>query len=251
MIDAEDIDITQVINEIQGFRNEIINSIKSGDITFLPNASVKELPAYKNAASVQGVKGATAWNIIFPENMIEFPAKVVLLKVKMFTEKDIEPLKETHPIYYERIINGIFHDKTGMFVKVNKEKNAPDYINERLVGTNWWDNIPKKYRTKYKKLGIQAWNEFVDEYYSNPENSDTPEYLDISDVKGLQVIAIPKTETIPKWLDPYIDYSTLVNSILAPFNPVMEIFGVPLLEEGKVTKGVNRKTEAISNIIKF
>ena len=43
----------------------------------------------------------------------------------------------------------------------------------------------------------------------------------------------------------------MINNILAPFEPVLRIFKVRTIEEGKTVNGVNRKTEAISNIIKF
>jgi hypothetical protein len=69
--------------------------------------------------------------------------------------------------------------------------------------------------------------------------------------KGMQIIAIPTNEKIPEWLQPYIDINTIVNDILAPFYPVLKIFKIRTIEEGKTRNGVNRKTNTISNIIKF
>jgi hypothetical protein len=43
----------------------------------------------------------------------------------------------------------------------------------------------------------------------------------------------------------------MVNNILAPFNPILDIIGIQTIEEGKIRNGVNRKTKAVSNIIKF
>ena len=70
-------------------------------------------------------------------------------------------------------------------------------------------------------------------------------------IVGMNVIAIPQNTKIPSWLDPYIDYTTIVNNILSPFVPVLELFGVKTLEEGKMFGGINRKTNSISNIIRF
>ena len=64
-------------------------------------------------------------------------------------------------------------------------------------------------------------------------------------------IAIPSNAEIPDWLQPYIDYSTMINNILSPFLPVSEIFGLQTISEGKTIGGVNRKTEAFTNIVKF
>ena len=47
----------------------------------------------------------------------------------------------------------------------------------------------------------------------------------------------------------YID--TIINDITAPFAPVMEVLGVKTLEEGKTRNGISRKTNSITNIIKF
>jgi hypothetical protein len=185
--------------------------------------------------------------------MIELPAKICLLKLNIFDPDDIEDLKNTHPDFYNKIMDKVFNDTTGMFIKTKQEVNVPKILNPSVVKRekNWTKLIPKKYRTKFKKLGVEAWNEFAQALLDEEIYDPDEEYVTESDVKGMQVIAIPKTEKIPQWLDPYIDYNTLINTILAPFNPVMEIFNVPLIEEGKTRKGVNRKTTTISNIIKF
>ena len=72
-------------------------------------------------------------------------------------------------------------------------------------------------------------------------------------VRGMQVIALPNNAetTIPSWLDPYIDYTTLVNNILSPFKAVWELFGIRSIDEGKSIGGVNRKTKGYSTIIDF
>jgi hypothetical protein len=43
----------------------------------------------------------------------------------------------------------------------------------------------------------------------------------------------------------------MINNIIAPFEPVLEIFGAQFTEEGKTKNGVNRKTNTVTNIIKF
>ena len=64
---------------------------------------------------------------------------------------------------------------------------------------------------------------------------------------GINVLSIPKGSTIPEWALDYIDYRTIVNNILAPFNSVLDIFNLPGIEEGKTGK----KTTGISNIIRL
>ena len=54
-------------------------------------------------------------------------------------------------------------------------------------------------------------------------------------------------ENIPEWALDFIDYNTMVNNILAPFNSVKEIFNLPTIDEGQT----GRKSGGLSNIIKL
>jgi len=243
IINADRIDVRGMIKELEQFKEDVYKSITNGEKTFLPNGNVKEIGAYKDPGRVTGVLASTAWNILNPDNMIEAPAKVSLVKLNIFTEESIEDLKDVDIEKYNLIIDKIFNDNTGLFVK--KKVEPIGYIKE---GTqNWWLTIPSKYRARYKEKGIKAWNEFVDEVY----DKGLPREVVTTNKKGLQVIAIPADTDIPQWLMPYIDYSTIINNILSPFDAVLAIFKVRTVNEGKSVNSVNRKTKAISNIIKF
>ena len=254
---GDEIDIKGIMEALTEFRNEVITSIKSGDKRFLPNGSPKEIEAYADPSSEQSVRGVFTWNILFPDNQIELPAKVSLLKLKIFKESDILPLKETHPDIYNTIIEKIFNDDTGVFVTKKNIVNYISYVNEK--DKKWFENIPPKWKTKYKKLGPKEWNKFVEEYESaDLSDPKIAKKYNLGDgvetkVRGMQVIAIPNKEDvkIPEWLDPYIDYSALINSILSPFKAVWELFGIRSIDEGKSVGGVNRKTKGYSTIIDF
>ncbi len=237
----EDIDVEAIMREINKFRQDLIGKIREGDTSFLPNASPKEIEAYADPSSEQSIRGVFAWNLIYPNNIIELPNKVSMLKLNIFKEEDIKDLKETDPEIYNTIIDKVFHDTTGMFVTTKKDND----IKKVKDKDKWWNDLPKKYQAKYKKLGIDAWNEFVENY----DGDDDPEIFVKS--KGMQVIAIPQTEKIPSWLLPYIDYTTIVDNILSPFMPVLEIFNTRPIVIGKSVGGVDRKTKGFSNIIKI
>lgn len=258
VIDSDIIDLRGILIELKQFKENIRDSISRGERTYLPNGNAKEFDAYKNPEQEQSVRGVLAWNILHPDNQIELPSKVSLLKLNIFTEEDILPLKETNPEIYKLIIDKIFNDETGMFVTKTKDAGI-DYVNPKAK--DWYENIPKKFQSKYKKLGPLEWNHFVD-VVSNDESSDydvklAEKYRDdvcgkwIYKKRGLQVIAIPSNALIPEWLQPYIDYATMINNIIAPFIPVLEIFQSKTVEEGKLKNGVNRKTNAFTNIVKF
>lgn len=248
ILDSETIEIKEMIKDIRDFKDDIYKSIINGERTFLPNGSAKELAAYKDPASEQSVRGVLAWNAIYPDNSIDFPSKVSLVKMNIFTEDDIEDMKDSHPEIYNIIINQIFNDTTGIFVTKIKDYGI-DYVNPKQ--NDWYEYIPKKYKTKYKKLGPVEWNSFVDSTIDNPKYNNDKSDKWIYKKRGMQVLAIPSNEKIPEWALPYIDYSTMINNIIAPFKPVLEIFGTQFVEEGKTKNGVSRKTDAITNIIKF
>lgn len=243
---SDEIDIRGMIDDIYAFRDEVRESILSGDKRFLPNGNAKELEGYKNPNSVQTVKAVTAWNIIYPDHTIELPTKVSLLKMNIFTRDDIKDLHKTHPDIYEKIINGIFEDKTGMFV--TKEWIPTGVYMVFKKNKDWWKEIPEKYRKEYKSKGLKEWNRFVSDEYDGERSENG--YWEFTE-KGLLVLAIPLNEDIPKWAIPYIDMDTLVNNILSPFLPVLKIFKNKTLEVGKTRNGVDRKTEGLSRMVKF
>lgn len=244
ILDSDDININNILKELKQFELHVKNSILNGERTFLPNGNAKELAAYKNPSTVSTVRAFTAWNILNPDNQIELPSKISLVKMNIFDEKDIEDLKDTHQDIYDIIIEKIFNDTTGMFVNKKLIEEKITYINPK--DSKWLEKVPKKYKTKFKKLTVEDWNKFVDEY----EGPQLEKKYDVKS-KGLQILAIPSNTKIPDWCIPYIDINTMVNNILAPFRPVLELFGIQFTEEGKTKNGVNRKTEKFTNVIKF
>lgn len=195
ILGPENVNITDVMIELQKFRKEVRVSLEHGDRTYLPTGSAKELAAYDEPESEQSVRGAVAWNVLYPDKQIELPSKISILKTNIYDLSTVESLSSTNPELYSRIEEGIFGDRTGFFVK---ESIAP--------------NGKKKYKTT-----------------------------------GLSVIGIPMHEKIPEWVIPYIDYSTVINSVLAPFKSITETFGMPSIDEGPT----DRKTTGFTNIVRL
>lgn len=248
IINSESVDLRNIIIELRKFEEEVRNSIISGERTFLPNGSAKELGAYKDPASEQSVRGALAWNALYPNNSIDFPSKVSLVKMNIFDEDDCIKLKDTHPEIYNTIIDKIFNDETGMFVTKKWENDKIDYVNPNKK--DFTKDIPKKYRSKFKDKTAKDWNAFVDSIDLNDPKYSNDGHYEVKK-RGLQVLAIPSNSKIPEWAIPYIDMGTMVNNIISPFKPVMELFNNRFTEEGKLKSGVNRKTDKLTNIVKF
>lgn len=190
LLNAETINVPDILNTLRKFRIEVRRSLERGEIKYLPIASPKEEDAYVDPSSNQSLRALFAWNALYPEDIITVPSKVALLKTTLTTLDKAESLKHTNPKIYDRLKRQIFEDTTGMFVKAVRDGEK---------------------------------------------------------VEGLSVIAIPTNGEIPEWLKPYIDYTTVVNSVLAPFKSVTETFGLPSIEEGPT----GRKSVGFSNIVKL
>ena len=250
VVTPEHIDVKSLINGLRAFKKEIITSIRNGERKFLPNGNAKEFGAYKEPGREQSVRGVLTWNYLYPDNQIELPAKISLVKMNIFNEEDMEDLERTHPEIHQTIIDKIFNDTTGFFV-TSTFIPPITYVNPKKK--EWYSDIPKKYQTKFKKLGPFEWNKWVDKVMDHEVKVADKEREGYYEYKkrGLQVLAIPSNAKIPDWAMPYIDYDTMVNTIIAPFKPVLEIFNAKFPEIGKTRNGVNRKTATVSNIIKF
>lgn len=250
VVTPEHIDVKSLINGLRAFKKEIITSIRNGERKFLPNGNAKEFGAYKEPGREQSVRGVLAWNYLYPDNQIELPAKISLVKMNIFNEEDMEDLERTHPEIHQTIMDKIFNDTTGFFV-TSTFIPPITYVNPKKK--EWYSDIPKKYQTKFKKLGPFEWNKWVDKVMDHEIKVADKEREGYYEYKkrGLQVLAIPSNAKIPDWAMPYIDYDTMVNTIIAPFKPVLEIFNAKFPEIGKTRNGVNRKTATVSNIIKF
>lgn len=250
VVTPEHIDVKSLINGLRAFKKEIITSIRNGERKFLPNGNAKEFGAYKEPGREQSVRGVLAWNYLYPDNQIELPAKISLVKMNIFSEEDMEDLERTHPEIHQTIMDKIFNDTTKFFV-TSTFIPPITYVNPKKK--EWYSDIPKKYQTKFKKLGPFEWNKWVDKVMDHEVKVADKEREGYYEYKkrGLQVLAIPSNAKIPDWAMPYIDYDTMVNTIIAPFKPVLEIFNAKFPEIGKTRNGVNRKTATVSNIIKF
>ena len=250
VVTPEHVDVKSLINGLRAFKKEIITSIRNGERKFLPNGNAKEFGAYKEPGREQSVRGVLTWNYIYPDNQIELPAKISLVKMNIFNEEDMEDLERTHPEIHQTIMDKIFNDTTGFFV-TSTFIPPITYVNPKKK--EWYSDIPKKYQTKFKKLGPFEWNKWVDKVMDHEVKVADKEREGYYEYKkrGLQVLAIPSNAKIPDWAMPYIDYDTMVNTIIAPFKPVLEIFNAKFPEIGKTRNGVNRKTATVSNIIKF
>ena len=110
LLDCKNIDVRGMYNELRNFEKVIENSIRNKEKKFLPNASAKEEAAYKNPWSTLSVKAVYAWNITNPDRQVSVPCKVNVVKLKVFKQEDLEPIKYDYPEIYDKIITHIYNN---------------------------------------------------------------------------------------------------------------------------------------------
>ena len=109
LLNVDEVDPRGLLDDVNKFRDEIVESLMNGEKIYLPNASAKEPAAYKKPWSEQSVRAVYAWNCIYPDRQIEVPCKVNLVKLNIFKPSDIEGLQHSYPEVYNAIMNGIFN----------------------------------------------------------------------------------------------------------------------------------------------
>lgn len=134
LLDAKVIDLTSLMNKLNKFRHEVIESIKRGETTYLPHETAKEPDAYDDPSKSQAYRGLMTWNMCEPEKALEFPVNVSIIKLNVNKPDDLLPLKDKNPDLYNTILKGIFSDTTKTFVK--KKKNHKGEYDDVCGGMN-------------------------------------------------------------------------------------------------------------------
>lgn len=122
VLECKNISIPDVIHEVQNFENYVKQTLLDGEKEFLIPCKVKELEAYADPLTNMGVMAVLAWNCCYPNQDIQLPDIIDIVKVKMNTEDDIEDLKNIEPEIYNNIMDGIFNNnnerirKKGIYV---------------------------------------------------------------------------------------------------------------------------------------
>lgn len=163
IFESEVPDVTGILSDLTHFENMIRESIIRREKTYLPLGNAKELEAYKDPYSQQGVRGSIAWNIIYPDNAISFPSKVSILKLNIFSVEDMEDLQYTHPVIYERIKRGIFESpikelasKGLQVIAIPSNSDIPDWCDPYIDYNTVINNIIGQFKGVLDVFGINC-----------------------------------------------------------------------------------------------
>lgn len=109
ILKADNIKISSVLSYFLTFESEIRKSLSKGETAFLTPGKVNAISSYATPERMPVIRGAIAWDALFPEMNIQTPAKVNMLKLKGATLEDLAPIYGTKE--YDIIYKTLFEDK--------------------------------------------------------------------------------------------------------------------------------------------
>lgn len=148
LLEPDEIEVKELINDLRNFEKEIYNSLRNGDKTYVPISSAKELAAYSNPYSQQAIRAVYAWNKLYPDNNIQLPTKVNIIKLNIFSPEDISDLKSKDINMYNKIMKEIFNSpikeisKKGLqVIAIPSNSDIPEWIRDYIDYNTIINNI--------------------------------------------------------------------------------------------------------------
>lgn len=108
---AEDINIKEILHTYDEIEMSIESSLKEGRTEYLLPKNLEMIESYKEPDKIEAVRAVIAWNELEPEQQIQPPEKINLLKLNCFdaTDPRLEELKKHNPTKYNAIMKCIFN----------------------------------------------------------------------------------------------------------------------------------------------
>lgn len=109
--ESDTINVKNVVNGVRELSEEVRASLERGEKTFLTPKKAKEAAAYAKPFQEQQFRAAYAWNVIYPDQTIEFPDTIDIVHLNIPTLETIESIKDEYPNEYNNIKRYIFESK--------------------------------------------------------------------------------------------------------------------------------------------
>ena len=208
----EQINVRKIIGDVLAFKDHIREEIMNGKSEYFKQGSISIQERYADPYRIQGIKGVLLWNVLCPNQLINLPAEVDIIPIKLYygyTEKRIEAIRRFGP-----------------------RPSESDQLRE--------------FKDQKMRYLIEFALSYPDEYeyfYHGFINSNNVRMAKMD----VNVLAKPRalpSEELPKWFGFIIDDEKIINDAVSLINPVMESTGLTTLQ-------TSAKTSHFTNLIEI
>lgn len=175
MLQKENISTPDVLRKIEDFENEIRTSLRNGEKKYFIPKNPKEIESYADPYSQQGIRAVLLWNAIYPDNSIQLPEKIDMVKLTLTNDIELEKLKSKYPDIYKAIDKNVLHHpnqsyaekKAGVIAIPSSVNDIPEWILEFTdVDTILADNV-SKFNSFLDSLNIEIIKTSKGEHFTN------------------------------------------------------------------------------------
>jgi hypothetical protein len=164
---TDKINVGKILRKIQEFKKAIRASIEAREKRFLPLKSVKEVEAYAQPYSEQGIRAVRTWNLLNPDLQVNLPDKVLALAIRCKKEKDYQEYKHYIPGEYQEIIEREIFNSDNKSIKgqgfnIIAIPQTVDLIPEWLIPLVDYDKIINDNVSKFNSILESLGNVMVD-----------------------------------------------------------------------------------------
>ena len=215
ILKAPVIDQMRFIKDIAIFEHQIVESVRKGSKEYYKPATIKSSKAYSDPMRIQGIKASEVWNKIHPSELpainLEERNAIDIAKVNI-NEATAIKIREKYPEIYSKIMEALSDD---MF-KPSAYRSKIDNLNKEIdciINTGYTTIEDKNKDIKHEKqLTEEEARKIV------AKDRDTIEKLKAKNQYGsIDAVAIPLDVNLPEWLEPFIDYDSIISDNISGF----------------------------------
>lgn len=104
----KNINVAKIIKAYKGLEHEIYESLKAGKLEFAIPGKVNSAETYAAPFTIESFRGTTLWNRLFPDNIINAPAKVNMMKLSITLDDVVNNFDENS--HYGRVFRQAFEE---------------------------------------------------------------------------------------------------------------------------------------------
>lgn len=202
ILNTDAINFQTLIEHYDNIVNKVEASLRNGESTYLIPANLEILENYAYPDRMQQVRGMIVWNELEPENQIQPPEKVNIIKLKTGIAP-VRTSKDTEETYKEKLNAAI--------------NNCPEFM-----------EMKEKYPDKFKTIMRVVYNYGL-------TGDQVSKKINFAD-KGFNVIAVPKDlDRIPDYILPLVDYDEMIKTNTSAGNTLLGALGIYVDKENNKT----------------